>query len=137
MGYWYDFTGYTIIRVNALMRNFFDGFYFYSFLFFSFLSFIGGFYLYKFISDKTDLSEYVIIGLIFLVPNILFWTSGLHKEALVLFSLGILLYSFNQFILFRCNISLIVAILSFLFLINVRMYMSLVIIPAFDWILFE
>jgi hypothetical protein len=41
-----------------------------------------------------------------------------------------LLFSFNQFIVFKCNVSLLVAILAFLFLINVRMYMSLIVAPA-------
>jgi len=130
MGFWYDTTGYTIIRINAFIRLFSFGFISIHFLFFSFLSFIGGFYLYKFFSDRTDLSEYLMIGLIFLIPNVLFWTSGLHKEALIMFSIGVLLYSFNRFIIFKCNISLFVAVISFLFLINVRMYMSLIMIPA-------
>lgn len=130
MGFWYDNTGYTIVRINAFLRLFSFGFISLHFLFFSFLSFIGGFYLFKFFSDRTDLSEYILIAIIFLIPNILFWTSGLHKEALIMFSLGILLYSFNQYIIYKCNISLVVAILFFLFLINVRMYMALIILPA-------
>ena len=117
MGFWYDNTGYTIVRINAFLRLFSFGFISLHFLFFSFLSFIGGFYLFKFFSDRTDLSEYILIAIIFLIPNILFWTSGLHKEALIMFSLGILLYSFNQYIIYKCNISLVVAILFFLFLI--------------------
>ena len=99
MGYWYDFTGYTIVRVNSIIRLFSFGFISIHFLFFSFLSFIGGFYLYKFFCDKSDLSEYVIITIVFLIPNVLFWTSGLHKEALVILSLGILFYNFNQYII--------------------------------------
>lgn len=130
MGFWYDNTGYTIVRINAFLRLFSFGFISLHFLFFSFLSFIGGFYLFKFFSDRTDLSEYILIAIIFLIPNILFWTSGLHKEALIMFSLGILLYSFNQYIIYKCNISLVVAISFFLFLINVRMYMALIILPA-------
>lgn len=130
MGYWYDYTGYTIVRVNALMRLFSFGFVSIHFLFFSILSFIGGFYLFKFFSDRTDLSEYVIIAIIFLVPNILFWTSGLHKEALIIFSLGILFYNFNQYLYSKSTKFLIISLFAFLFLINVRIYMALVILPA-------
>lgn len=130
MGYWYDFTGYTIVRINSILRLFSFGFISIHFLFFSFLSFIGGYYLYKFFSDRTDLSEYIIIGIIFLIPNVLFWTSGLHKEALIIFSLGILLHSFNQYLYSKSFKFLLISILAFIFLIHVRMYMSLVILPA-------
>ncbi len=130
MGYWYDFTGYTIVRINTIIRLFSFGFISIHFLIFSFLSFIGGFYLFKFFSEKSDLSEYAIIGIIFLIPNILFWTSGLHKEALVIFSLGILLYSFNKYLENKSIKFLLIALFAFFFLVNVRMYMSLVILPA-------
>lgn len=130
MGLWYDYTGYTIVRVNAFFRLFSFGYLSIHFLFFSFLSFLGSFYLYKFFSYVTQLSEYLIIFIIFLIPGIVFWTSGLHKEALVLFAIGILIYNVYQLTLDFSGKRLFLVILSFLFMINVRMYMALVLIPA-------
>lgn len=130
MGLWYDYTGYTIIRVNAFVRLFSFGFLSIHFLFFSFFSFIGSFYLFKFFSEVTDLSEYAILAIIFLVPGVVFWTSGLHKEALIIFAVGILLYNMYQLFLFFRKGRAIIVIFAFLFLVNVRMYMFLVIVPA-------
>lgn len=130
MGLWYDYTGYTIIRVNAFIRLFSFGFLSIHFLFFSFFSFIGSFYLFKFFSKVTDLSEYVILGILFLIPGVVFWTSGLHKEALIIFATGILLYNVYQLSLFFTKWRAAIVFLAFLFLVNVRMYMFLVLVPA-------
>lgn len=130
MGLWYDFTGYTIVRVNAFIRLFSFGYVSIHFLFFSFLSFIGAFYLFRFFAKVTTLSEYYILGVLFLVPEIVFWTSGLHKEALVLFSSGILIYNTYQYSLRSSKWRLVLIIFSLAFLANVRMYMTLILLPA-------
>lgn len=130
MGLWYDRTGYTIVRVNAFFRLFSFGFLSIHFVFFSFLSFIGAFYLYKFFAQTTTLSEYIIIGVIFFIPGVAFWTSGLHKEALVLFSIGIVIYNTYQLTIQITARRLFLMLIFFLFLIHVRMYMLLVIVPA-------
>lgn len=130
MGLWYDYTGYTIIRVNAFIRLFSFGFLSVHFLFFSFISFIGSFYLFKFFAEVTDLSEYAILAVLFMIPGVVFWTSGLHKEALIIFATGIVLYNVHQLSLFFTRWRAIVVFFTFLFLINVRMYMFLVLVPA-------
>ncbi|MCZ2392782.1 MAG: hypothetical protein LC105_02865, partial [Chitinophagales bacterium] len=130
LGLWYDYTGFTIVRVNALFRLISAGYISVHFLLFSFLSFTGSFYLFKFFERETFLSEYLIIAGVFFIPGTLFWTSGLHKDALVIFAIGILLYNFEKvsssFSLFRA----IWVLLAFLLLINVRAYLTLAILPS-------
>ncbi len=130
MGLWYDHTGYTIVRVNAFFRLFSFGYISVHFLFFSFISYIGAFYLYKFFSSVTQLSEYLILFLIFLIPGIVFWTSGLHKDALVFFNIGILLYNVYQLTMRFSKLRAFIVFIAFVFMINVRMYMFLVLMPA-------
>ncbi len=130
MGLWYDWTGYSIVRINAFFRLFSFGFVSVHFVLFSFLSFIGAFYLYKFFSYTTTLSEYLIAGIIFFIPSVAFWTSGLHKEALVLFTVGIVVYNTYHLTLKLSKWRLFLAALFFLLLINIRLYMLVILLPA-------
>lgn len=62
-------------------------------LLFSFLSFVGLTALYKaFAVHFSKFIEALYIS-IYLVPSVVFWSSGLLKDALIFFSLGLLLYS--------------------------------------------
>ncbi|MCO5248904.1 MAG: hypothetical protein M9887_08155 [Chitinophagales bacterium] len=131
MGYWHDSVGYTIMRINALFRLISFGYISVHFLFFSILSFIGTFYLFKFFEKVTDLSEYAIIAILFFVPDITFWTSGLHKEALVLFAVGISIYNMYMWVMEKSKRRLFLMVFLFLFLINVRLYLIVFLLPAF------
>ncbi|MCO5229720.1 MAG: hypothetical protein M9958_01055 [Chitinophagales bacterium] len=130
LGLWYDFTGYTIVRVNAFFRLFSAGFISVHFLLFSFLSFIGAFYLFKFFERETTLSEYLIVFGIFLIPGTLLWTSGLHKDALVVFAIGILLYNFERVTTYFSWFRFFWVLIAFLLLVNVRGYLVLAVLPA-------
>jgi len=85
---------HTIIRFNALARIFSFGYYNVHTVFVCFLSISGLDAIYKtairFIKNK---SKELIFG-IFLLPSVLFWGSGVMKEALLFFALGLLVYHF-------------------------------------------
>jgi hypothetical protein len=107
-----------IIRFNAIMRFFSHGSIFINSLFFCFLSFIGSVALFRALSlffDKN--SNKILVIPVFLVPSILFWSSGLLKETLVIFFLGILLYTaIKLFQMKNVVINLILSALSLHFL---------------------
>lgn len=89
---------HTIIRVNALLRIFSFGYFNVHTVFFCFLSLTGLVGLYKnaikFIKGKN---RELTLG-IFILPSVLFWGSGVLKEGLLFFGLGLLIYHFFRII---------------------------------------
>lgn len=89
---------HTIIRFNAALRLFSFGYYNVHTVFICFLSLTGLVGIYKtalkFISGKN---KELIFG-IFLLPSVVFWGSGVLKEGLLFFGLGIMIYHFFRII---------------------------------------
>ncbi len=124
MGYWYDNANYLVVRINALIRLISDGNWYVNVVFFSFFSFVGVFGIFRFFSDYLEgNSQYILVIILFIVPSSVFWYSGLHKESIVIFSLGLILNSYRNFRLYRRKISSSFLIaLGFLLLFLVRSY---------------
>lgn len=78
----------TIVRINAFFSLFSGGVYYVHILFFCFLSFTGLVMLHTFITKFSPSHSDFAALLIFLPPSVLFWSSGVLKEAVVLFALG-------------------------------------------------
>lgn len=97
MWFWFDSSNYFLVRLNALIRPFSFGVYNVHAIIFAFLSFIGTYNLYLFFEKKVY-SKKVLQFILFGIPSIVFWTSGLHKEAIVFFALGIILQNLDTII---------------------------------------
>ncbi|MFH0865262.1 MAG: hypothetical protein V1904_03655 [Bacteroidota bacterium] len=89
---------HTIIRLNALLRIFSFGYFNVHTVFLCFLSLTGLVGMYKaaikFIVGKN---KELIFG-IFLLPSVVFWGSGVLKEGLLFFGLGMLICHFFRII---------------------------------------
>jgi len=130
MGLWYDWGGYSVVRINALLRPLTMGYLSVHFLFFTFFSFIGAYYLFKFFERYTGVHEYLIVVLLFAVPSVLFWTSGMHKEALVMFLMGTILHNLGKLIDHKEPVALLVLLLCLAYLGLLRFYMLGIVFPA-------
>ncbi len=97
MSFWFDSSNYFLVRLNALIRPFSFGVYNVHAIVFAFLSFIGTYNLYLFFENKVN-SKKVLQFILFGIPSIVFWTSGIHKEAIVIFALGTILYNLDEII---------------------------------------
>jgi hypothetical protein len=134
---WYDiFSPFndnrTLIRLNALIRLFSFGFYYVHVAVVCFLSFIGIIAIVKvFLREYPGLIKEIYLVFL-LLPSVLFWGSGLLKDSLVFFTLGITLLIFDQFVhssgrrkfhrmLFLC--------LAFFFLMMTKFQVFLIILP--------
>jgi len=89
---------HTIIRFNALLRIFSFGYYNVHTVVMCFLSLIGLTGIYKSVIKYTQGKSKEMIFGIFLMPSVLFWGSGVLKEGLLFFAIGILLYHFIKII---------------------------------------
>ncbi|MBL0102990.1 MAG: hypothetical protein IPP51_04100 [Bacteroidetes bacterium] len=127
----------TIIRLNAFFCLFTIGHYYPNVVFLNFLSFSGLFCLYKvFISVLPERKKALLI-FTFLFPSVLFWGSGLLKDGLLLFGLGLFLYQFHKLLTDKIDKSRIFFLLigiAVLFLTKV--YVIALLVPAlFAWYL--
>ncbi len=85
-----------LIRFNALARIISGGSIYVHTIFMCFISFCGLIAIHKLLAPHFKRRRRELTFSIFLIPSVLFWGSGLLKEGLILFSMGIMLYSFHQ-----------------------------------------
>lgn len=120
-----------IIRINALIRFFSLGYYNVHVVFFCFLSLIGLTALFKtfcFIIPDKKITAFTIC---LLIPSVFFWSSGILKEGILLFALGIFMYYFFLLVSGKFNFRYFIwALASLILLINIKAYVLLILIPG-------
>ena len=88
----------TVIRLNALMRFFSNGYYQVHNVFFCFLSFAGLTALLKVFIQELPARKKQLFVAVFLLPSVLFWGSGVLKDGFIFFVLGFALYFYSLFL---------------------------------------
>ncbi|HET6993221.1 MAG TPA: hypothetical protein VFJ43_17940, partial [Bacteroidia bacterium] len=88
---------HIVIRFNALVRLISMGNYFTHSLIMCFLSFIGLTCIYKTVYPAIKEWRGAAGAILFLLPSLVFWSSGVMKEGIMLFGLGVLIYQTFQF----------------------------------------
>ncbi len=88
--------GHIMIRFNALARIISFQYLNVHTVIMNFLSFTGLIGMIRFFRMEGRKQKLLFL-MIFLMPSLLFWGSGVLKEGLILFSLGIILFHFRQF----------------------------------------
>ncbi len=104
MRFWFDQSNYFIVRMNALIRPFSFGVYNVHAIVFALLSFTGTYNLYLFFEKKMPQKRLLRLVL-FGIPSFVFWTSGLHKDAVVLFAVGLVLSKLDALVRWRFNLT--------------------------------
>ncbi len=121
---------HTIIRINAFFRLFSFGFFQVHNLLMAFLAFIGLIALFKTFQVYFKTRSYELFFAIFLIPSLLFWTSGALKESILIFGLGIFIYTMQQITFIGLNFARILTILlSSILLFYTKMYVLGILIP--------
>jgi hypothetical protein len=83
---------HTIIRFNALLRIFSFGYYQVHSVFLCFLSLSGLVAIYRCFAPFLKGKYILAIVCIFLFPSVLFWGSGVLKEGILFYGMGMLIY---------------------------------------------
>lgn len=83
---------HTIIRFNAAVRLISFGEYHVHTVIAAFLSTLGSIGIYRVFVGRVAGRENLLLGAVFLLPSVLFWSSGVIKESLLFFGLGLFLY---------------------------------------------
>ena len=138
MGHWYRPYGssisndtHTIIRFNAAARLISFGFYNVHSVLINFLGLIGLTGILHLLRHMDSTKERWFFAAVFLIPGMLFWGSGVLKEPLLLFGLGVFLYVLLRWIATGFSPKHIpLLLLSLGMLVTVKSYALLAIVPG-------
>ncbi len=129
MDYFYN-DSHTIVRLNALLRLFSFGIYNVHVIFFCFMSLTGLACLYRCFVAVLPGRDRTLLWAVFLVPSVLFWSSGILKEGLLMFGLGILFYSQHQLVIEGKWHYAVPAFLSIVLLLFLKVYILMLLFPG-------
>jgi hypothetical protein len=131
---WTDSGGYMMIRINAIFRLFsggVDAWYNVHVIFISFMSLVGVYYLYLFFNQFIKGEKLFLNIILFAIPSIVFWYSGVHKEGVAIFAVGVIMHNSRQLYIKGFSTKYILGLgLGILFLGLVRFYLMAVILPV-------
>jgi len=122
----------TVIRINMIIRLFSFGSYGVHALFFTFVSFTGLTAIYKSFMRFFDDKRFLLKTACFLIPSVLLWSSGILKESILFFALGILILQVSKVLEeHRMDLKKIVMIaLCMLLLVITKTYVLLMLAPG-------
>ena len=136
--FWTDLKNNIIIKLVSVFDIFSRGDYYINSLFFNFIIFFGHVALYRIFTTIYKGQYWPVIAGCFLLPSMLYFTSGIHKDGIVFLMLAILLYQvFFSLQQNRLGIKRILSILAAAVLLFLtRNFIFILLMPAlFAWIL--
>lgn len=118
-----------VIRINAVLHILSFGNYFLHALIFIFLSFLGLFFMAKLFYNisESKIKAYVAT---FLIPSVFFWSSGVLKEALLIFALGIFCWAVYKLAKAFSWSNLCLLLVGFGLLSSLKIYVLFALLPA-------
>ena len=129
----------TIIRFNAIVDIFSFANYHVHTVFICFLSTIGLTGILKTFLPYFEDKKTELFAIIFFIPSVLFWGSGVLKEGLILFAMGMMLYYWHKLVSERVTISKLFFFFLFIALLSItKAYILIILFPiliAHSWIL--
>lgn len=121
----------AIIRINAVIRIFSFGHFNVHTVFFCFLSFIGQIAIYKTFHLYLKTKKWGLFAAVFLLPTVLFWGSGVLKEAILLFGLGLFVYGLHSLLFKKVTIKMFFVLgLGILTMALMKIYILIALLPG-------
>lgn len=136
--WWNDLKGTFFVKTLAIFNLASFGNYYVNVILYSFITMFGPIAIYRLMKDVFPHRNLPILMATFLIPSVLYWTSGLHKDGIIFFGLMFAIYHIyfglkeNRFSLVR------IASIFFglLLVVALRNFLIIPILPAlFAWIL--
>lgn len=128
--FWNDTRTNVIAKILSIFNIFSGKNFFINTLFFNFLVFAGSAYLYKFFVRIFPLRPRLVTCCVFLLPSVIYFTSGIHRDGLIFLSLCILFYNLYFVIVQRQfhlkSLFLVFASLSLILLLRNFVFITLV-----------
>ncbi len=122
---------HTIIRYNAVVRLFSFGEFHVHTVFTAFLALTGMVGLYRAFVALLPGRERALMCAVFLLPSVLFWASGVIKESLLFFGLGLMLWQLARMRAGRIRaLGLLILAGCMLLLFHLKFYVLVSLLPA-------
>ncbi|MBO4875970.1 MAG: hypothetical protein J5542_11760 [Bacteroidales bacterium] len=135
--FWYKAWNYgllndnrTIIRYNAILDLFTQGNLWLGLIISAFVAFCGSYLLALAMLGFAGGRRWAAIVAAFLVPSVVFWSSGMLKECLVMFSVGLLMFSWTALWRKFGIVKLLVVLVAALLLFLTKFYVLLALLPG-------
>ncbi len=129
--YWSHSGNYAMVRFHAFCRLFSMGFYSVHVIFMAFLMLIAGLLFYKVFSKLNLYHPYILLIILFGIPSLVFWTTGIHKDGFIYFGLGICLYNLYEFVEEKAKwYNLFGLVLGVFMISTIRFYLNVLLLPA-------
>ena len=124
-----------IIRLNGVIRIFSRGNIYIHLVVFNFLSFIGLIGFCRFASEFVSRRKKTLIVLFsFLMPSVLVWSSGMLKESVLIFALGIAVWLLYKTLFKKVKwYNLLILAFTIVLLSLIKFYVFLSLIPSLIW----
>lgn len=136
--FWNDLRNNIIAKIISIFDIFSRGNYYINSLFFNFFCFLGHVAFYRIFIQVYQKQQAAVVAGCFLLPSMLYFTSGIQKDGIVFITLGFLLYAVYRS-LQQKSITIkrgLVIVISFIILFFIRSYVLLNLLPALIlWIL--
>lgn len=120
----------TMISINAVFRFISQGYYSVHVVFFCFISTLGGIKLYKSFFPFMKEKRIGLLISVFLIPSVICWSSGVLKEAILMYLIGTLMLIILSPKPFSKISHYVIAVLVCLGFLYLKIYILLCLIPA-------
>ena len=119
-----------LIKTNAILNIIGLKSYVFNMISFILIGFIGKLLIIKSVLKEFNLkNSKILFWSIFLLPSLLIWTSGILKEPLIIFSIGLITYFLSHKIKYG-SLNLFLLILGSLIIFKVKFYVFICFLPA-------
>ena len=137
---WYfllsDLEYWIITKPLAVFNIFSRGNYYVNVVFFNLLTFWGQYLVFKVFAAHFPHRRRLLVLLVFLIPPITFWLSGIRPDAWIMVGMGLTLYYFHAWLYGKKIKHLLVCLLGLTGLVIFRSPLLLVLLPGmFAWLL--
>ncbi len=131
---WYyllsDLEYWIITKPLAIFNIYSRGNYYVNVVFFNLLTFWGQYLVFKVFATRFPYRRRLLVLLVFLIPPITFWLSGIRPDAWIMVAIGLTLYYFNAWLLGNKVKHALVCLLGLAGLIIFRSPMLLMLLPG-------
>lgn len=136
--WWNDLKANFLIKILAVFNLATFGNYYVNVIFYCFLSMFGPIAIYRVMQDAFPDRKLPILLASFLVPSVLYWTSGVHKDGFIFTGLALAIYHIyfglkeGRFSVFR----ILTILLGLTLVLALRNFLIIPVLPAlFAWLL--
>lgn len=137
--FWNNLRNVLMIKLLSVLNIFSKGNFFINTIFYNFLIFFGSVSFYRIFIRLFPDKKILLIAALFLLPSLIYFSAGIHKDGLILLGLGLCCYNLFNIIKERVSVKKIVGLLTGLLIIFLlRNFVLITLLPAITaWIIAE